>query len=63
VAGRRALLVGFSRRDASFCQRYRLVGRIAMPVENEERNQPIARCTLNGSLARVWPKVLDLYRT
>jgi Dolichyl-phosphate-mannose-protein mannosyltransferase len=63
VAGRRALLVGFSRRDASFCRSYRLVGRIAMPVENDERNQPVARCTLDGSLARVWPEVLDLYRT
>jgi Dolichyl-phosphate-mannose-protein mannosyltransferase len=63
VTGRRALLVGFSRRDASFCRSYRLVGRIAMPVENDERNQPVARCTLDGSLARVWPEVLDLYRT
>jgi Dolichyl-phosphate-mannose-protein mannosyltransferase len=62
VTGRRALLVGFTRRDASFCRSYRLVGKIAMPVDNEERNKPIARCTLDASLARVWPQILGLYR-
>jgi hypothetical protein len=33
-----------------------------MPVENEERGLPIARCTLDGSLAQVWPRVVDIYR-
>jgi hypothetical protein len=31
-----------------------------MPVDNEERGQPIARCTLDGSLAQVWPQILAL---
>jgi hypothetical protein len=62
VTGRRALLVGFSHSDASFCAGdYRVVARIQMPVDNEERGEPIARCTLSGSLARVWPQVLRLY--
>jgi hypothetical protein len=32
-----------------------------MPVDNEEQGRPIARCNLDGSLADVWPRVLDLY--
>ncbi len=61
VTGRRVLLVGIRELDARFCSGYRLVGRIAMPVENEERGRPIARCTLAGPLEQVWPQVLDLY--
>jgi hypothetical protein len=62
VSGREAVLVNFSRRDASFCSGgYRVVARIQMPVDNDERGQPIARCTLGGSLAQVWPQVLRLY--
>jgi hypothetical protein len=62
VGGRRAVVVGIDRRGASFCQDdYRVVARIRMPVENEERGRPIARCTLTGSLAEVWPQVLALY--
>jgi hypothetical protein len=60
VDGRRALLVGLSKSDADFCRDYRIVARIAMPVDNEERGRPIARCTLDGSLASVWPRVLAL---
>lgn len=62
VAGRRALLVGFDRSDAStFCgPDYRVVARIRMPVDNEERGQPVARCTLDGPLAAVWPRVVRL---
>jgi 4-amino-4-deoxy-L-arabinose transferase-like glycosyltransferase len=60
VDGRRALLVGLSKGDADFCRDYRIVARIAMPVENDERGRPIARCTLDGSLASVWPRVLAL---
>jgi hypothetical protein len=33
-----------------------------MPVENEEAGRPIARCTLDDTLARVWPQILALYR-
>ena len=61
VGGRRAILVGLSRSDARFCRGYRLVARIRMPVENEERGRPIARCTLNGTLAEVWPKLVEEY--
>jgi hypothetical protein len=61
-AGRQALLVGFGRRDAAgICDGYRVVSRIRMPVDNEERGEPIARCALVGSLGRVWPHVLALY--
>jgi hypothetical protein len=38
-----------------------VVARIVMPLDNEERGRPIARCTLDGGLAEVWPKVLGLY--
>jgi 4-amino-4-deoxy-L-arabinose transferase-like glycosyltransferase len=56
VAGRAALLVGFDR--PPFCRGSVVVGRIAMPTENEERGLPIARCTLAGPLAGVWPQVV-----
>ncbi|MGA9762452.1 MAG: glycosyltransferase family 39 protein [Gaiellaceae bacterium] len=62
VAGRQAVVVGFDRRQATFCgANYRVVARIEMPVANEERGRPIARCSLDGSLAAVWPRVLALY--
>jgi 4-amino-4-deoxy-L-arabinose transferase-like glycosyltransferase len=61
VHGREAVLVGFSRADARFCDAYRLVGRVAMPVDNEERGRPIARCTLDGSLGRIWPELVHTY--
>ena len=62
VAGRRAVLVGFSPSDAAtFCNGYRIVARIAMPVDNEERGRPIARCTLDGTLEDVWPRIARLY--
>jgi hypothetical protein len=60
VGGRRAVLVGFTPGEASFCGGYRVVARIQMPVDNEERGQPIARCTLDGSLAQVWPQIVAL---
>jgi hypothetical protein len=53
VQGRAALLVGFP--SAPFCRDYRVVGRIKMPTANQERGQPIARCTLDESLADLWP--------
>jgi hypothetical protein len=55
VAGRRALLVGFGPRTATFCTGYRRVGRIAMPVDNEERGEPLARCVLTARLPALWP--------
>jgi hypothetical protein len=59
VAGRRALLVGLDR--PSWCRDYRVVARIAMPVDNEERGRAIARCTLVASLRRVWPQIVAFY--
>jgi hypothetical protein len=59
VAGRRAIVIGFDHEN--FCgPDYRVVARIQMPVDNEERGEPIARCTLDGSLAQVWPRVVRL---
>jgi Dolichyl-phosphate-mannose-protein mannosyltransferase len=64
VTGRQALLVGFPRSDAAvFCHGYRVVARISMPVDNDERGAPLARCTLDGSLAAVWPAILSRYQT
>ena len=62
VNGRNALVVGFHRREATWCgSDWRVVAHIQMPVDNEERGLPIARCTLNGSLAQVWLRVLASY--
>jgi Dolichyl-phosphate-mannose-protein mannosyltransferase len=58
--GRRALLVGLTKQQARFCHNYRIVGRIAMPVANEERGRPLASCTLNNNLAALWPQILRL---
>jgi hypothetical protein len=60
VGRRRAVLVGFTPGEASFCDGYQAVARIQMPVDNEERGRPIARCTLDGSLAQVWPQIVAL---
>jgi 4-amino-4-deoxy-L-arabinose transferase-like glycosyltransferase len=58
VDGRRALLVGYSGRAADFCAGYRLVARIATPHGSNERGEPIARCTLEGTLSHVWPRIV-----
>jgi hypothetical protein len=64
VTGREALLVGYDRASASaFCDGYRVVARISMPVDNDEHDQPVARCTLHGSLADVWPMIVGQYET
>jgi hypothetical protein len=60
VAGRRAVLVGFDEGDVP-CRGYRVVARIAMPVDNEERGGAIARCTLDRPLAELWPRIVALY--
>jgi hypothetical protein len=52
------VLVGFTRDEATFCRRYRVVARVQMPFDNEERNRPIARCKLADALGRVWPQVV-----
>jgi hypothetical protein len=61
VSGRRAVLVGFAPGEADFCDGYHAVARIQMPVDNEERGRPIARCTLGGTLAQVWPRIVAQY--
>jgi Dolichyl-phosphate-mannose-protein mannosyltransferase len=57
VRGRRALVIGFPRRAADFCTGYRLVAHVATPTGSDERGEPIARCTLAGTLAQVWPTI------
>ncbi len=59
VGGRRAILVGFPEATAAgFCDGYTLLGRIEMPTANQERGLPIARCTLDSTLAAEWPQIL-----
>jgi hypothetical protein len=58
VAGRRALVVGYSRDAADFCSGYRIVARISAVNDSDEGGQPIARCTLRGTLAEVWPSII-----
>jgi hypothetical protein len=58
VTGRQALLVGYSRRAATFCTGYRLVARISSANDSDEGGEPIARCTLRGTLADVWPSIV-----
>jgi hypothetical protein len=58
VAGRQALVVGYSRRDAGFCSEFRVVARISGADDSDEGGQPIARCTLRGTLADVWPSIV-----
>jgi hypothetical protein len=58
VTGRRALVVGYSRAAASFCNRYRVVARISAADDSDEGGQPIATCALRDSLATVWPSII-----
>jgi hypothetical protein len=58
VQGQSALLVGYARQTADFCTDYRLLARISTPHGSNERGEPIARCTLDGTLAHVWPQIV-----
>jgi hypothetical protein len=58
VTGRQALLVGYARHSADFCANFRLVAHVSTPRGSNERGEPIARCTLDGTLAHVWPQVI-----
>ena len=58
VTGRQALLVGYTRRSADFCTNFRLVAHVSTPHGSNERGEPIARCTLEGTLAHVWPQII-----
>jgi 4-amino-4-deoxy-L-arabinose transferase-like glycosyltransferase len=62
VVGREAVVLGFGPSRPTFCgSDYRVVAHIQMPVDNDERGEPIARCTLAGSLPQVWSRVLAYY--
>jgi 4-amino-4-deoxy-L-arabinose transferase-like glycosyltransferase len=58
VSGRRALLIGYSRRAVGFCSGYRVVARISAADDSDEGGQPIARCTLRSTLAQAWPSIV-----
>jgi hypothetical protein len=58
VTGLHALLVGYSRRAAGFCSGYHVVARISSANDSDEGDQPIARCTLRNTLARIWPSII-----
>ena len=58
VTGRQALLVGYSQRAATFCTGYRVVAHISAANDSNEGGEPIARCTLRGTLAAVWPSIV-----
>jgi hypothetical protein len=58
VAGRQALLTGYSQRAASFCTDYRVVARVSTADDSNEGDQPIARCTLRSTLPDVWPSIV-----
>ena len=58
VSGRRALVIGYSREEsAGFCTDYHLLTRISAANDSDEGGEPIARCTLRGTLAEVWPAI------
>ena len=58
VNGRQALLVGYPRRTAGFCVGYLPLAHISTPHGSNEHGEPIARCTLDGTLAHVWPRIV-----
>ena len=55
-----ALFTGriYSRIAARFCTGYRVLTRISSADDSDEGGQPIARCTLRGTLAQVWPSIV-----
>jgi hypothetical protein len=57
VTGRKALVIGYSPRTAGFCTGYSVVARIST-VDSDEQGNEIARSTLRGPLARVWPLIV-----
>jgi Dolichyl-phosphate-mannose-protein mannosyltransferase len=60
VAGRHAIVVGYSRGAADFCSGYRVVARISAANDSDEGGEPIASCTLRGTLSAVWPSVVAM---
>jgi 4-amino-4-deoxy-L-arabinose transferase-like glycosyltransferase len=58
VAGRQALVIGYSRHAAGFCSGYRVVARISSADDSDEGGEPIARCVLRGTLGELWPNIV-----
>ncbi|MBO0844465.1 MAG: glycosyltransferase family 39 protein [Nocardioides sp.] len=58
VTGQEAVVIGYGRRAAPFCATYRLLGTISTPKGSDKRGEPIARCTLSGTLAHLWPGIV-----
>jgi hypothetical protein len=58
VTARQALVVGFSRRAATFCTGYRVVAHISSANDSDEGGEPIADCTLHGPLADIWQSIV-----
>ena len=57
IRGRQALVIGYSRSAAGFCSGYRVVARISAANDSNEGGEPIARCTLRGTLAKLWASI------
>ena len=57
VTGRQAVVVGYSNRADGFCSGYRIVAYISGANDSDEGGEAIARCTLRGTLAQVWPSI------
>jgi len=58
VQGRRALVIGYTRGDVDFCHGYRVVAHVSSANDSDEGGEPVARCTLNGTLADIWPMIV-----
>ena len=52
-------MIGFTRGTASFCTGYRVVATVTT-TDSDEHGSELARCTLRGPLARVWPHIVAL---
>jgi hypothetical protein len=57
VAGRRALVIGYTRAAADFCLGYHVVAHISRADDSNEGGQPIATCTLRNTLTDTWPSI------
>ena len=58
VTGRQAVVIGYSRRAADLLHRLQRRRAHLAAVDSDERGKPIARCTLRGTLAGVWPSIV-----
>jgi hypothetical protein len=58
VAGRHALVIGYTHHAASFCTNYHVVAHISAANDSNEAHEPIARCTLRSTLTQVWPNII-----